>query len=193
MIVPGPQWLVAYEPETGQEIWRVDDVKGESGAPRPVYGRGLLYFSTGVINGRPQLWAVRVNGQGDVTQTHVAWKLTTQLGFMPSPLLVGSELNLLNDDGFVSCLNAATGETLGKFRAGGSYAASPVLAGGRIYCFSREGKAVVLQANKDLTLLAENQLDGPVFASPALVGSAIYVRTDSHLYCLSAEPVRKKD
>jgi len=62
---------------------------------------------------------------------------------------------------------------------------SPVLlAEGRLYCFSREGKTVVLQANKDLTLLAENQLEGPVFASPALVGSAIYLRTDSHLYCL---------
>ena len=193
LVVPGPQWLVAYEPETGHEIWRVNDLKGESGAPRPVYGQGLVYFSTGVINGRPQLWAVRVNGQGDVTQTHVAWKLTTQLGFMPSPLLVGRELYLLNDDGFVSCVDALSGNLLGKYRAGGSYAASPVHAGGHIYCFSREGKTVVLQANKDLALLAENQLDGPVFASPALVGFAIFVRTDSHLYRLSAEPARKTD
>ena len=74
-----------------------------------------------------------------------------------------------------------------------SSAASPVLAGGRIYCFSREGKAVVLQASTDLPLLAENQLDGPVFASPAFVGAAIYVRTDSHLYCLSAEPERRTE
>jgi outer membrane protein assembly factor BamB len=193
MVVPGAQWLVAYEPQTGQEIWRVDDGKGETVAPRPVYGRGMVYLSTGILGSRPQLWAVRVDGQGDVTKTHVAWKLTTQLGFMPSPLLLGTELYLLNDDGFVSCVEALSGDTLGKFRAGGSYAASPVYAEGRIYCFSREGKTVVLQANKDMTLLAENQLDGPVFASPALAGSAIYLRTDSHLYCLSAELGRKQD
>lgn len=103
---------------------------------------------------------------------------------------MGRELYLLNDDGVVTCVDALNGEVLGKFRTGGSYAASPVHAEGRIYCFSREGKTVVLQASKDLTLLAENQLDGPVFASPAFVGSAIYVRTDSHLYCLSAQPAR---
>jgi outer membrane protein assembly factor BamB len=186
MVIPGAQWLVSYEPETGREFWRVDDGKGESGAPRPVYGAGLVYFSTGVINGKPQLWAVRVDGHGDVTPTHVAWKLPTLIGLLPSPLLVGRELYLLNDDGFLACVDATTGEVLGKLRIGGNYAASPVLAAGRIYCFGREGKTVVLRASKELTVLAENQLDGPVFASPAFVGSAIYVRTDTHLYCLSA-------
>lgn len=190
MVSSGAQWLVAYEPETGKELWRVNDLKGESGAPRPVYGQGVVYFGTGVLDGRPQLWAVRVGGQGDVTQTHVAWKLNTQLGYMPSPLLIGRELYLVSDDGFVSCVDASNGATLGKFRAGGTYAASPVHAEGRIYCFSREGKAVVLEANPRLTLLAENQLDGPVFASPAFVDSAIYLRTDSHLYCISSEPLR---
>jgi outer membrane protein assembly factor BamB len=144
----------------------------------------LVYLSTGVLGSRAQLWAVRVDGEGDVTKTHVAWKLPTPIGFMPSPLLVGRELYLLGDDGFVSCLDALSGDLLGKVRAGGSYAASPVHAEGRMYCFSREGKTVVLQASKDLTLLAENQLDGPVFASPAVVDSAIYLRTDSHLYCV---------
>ncbi len=193
MVVPGAQWLVSYAPETGKEIWRVDDGKGETVAPRPVYGNGMVYLSTGVLDGRARLWAVRVDGQGDVTRTHVAWKLPTPIGFMPSPLLAGHELYLLGDDGFVSCVDALTGDTLGKCRVGGSYAASPVLAKGRIYCFSRQGKTVVLQANKELNILAENQLDGPVFASPAFVDSAIYVRTDSLLYCLSAEPVRQKD
>ena len=193
MVVPGAQWQVAYEPETGKEIWRVDDVKGETVAPRPVYGHGMVYVSTGVLGSRAQLWALRVDGQGDVTKTHVAWKLPTPIGFMPSPLLVGRELYLLSDDGFVSCVDAVSGDLLGKCRVGGTYAASPLHAEGRIYCFSREGKAVVLRANKELTLLAENQLEGPVFASPALVDSAIYLRTDSHLYCLSLEPRRRTD
>ncbi len=187
MVVPGAQWFVSYEPETGKEIWRVDNGKGETVAPRPVYGGGLVYVSTGVLSGKPQLWAVRVDGQGDVTQTHVAWKLPSSIGFMPSPLLVGRELYLLSDDGFVTCIDALSGEILGKARAGGNYSASPVYAEGRIYCFGREGRTVVLRADRELAVLAENQLDGPVIGSPAFTHSAIYLRTDSHLYCLSSE------
>ena len=186
MVVPGAQWFVSYDPESGKEIWRVDNGKGETVAPRPVYGNGLVYLSTGVYRPKPQLWAVRVDGQGDVTAPHVAWKLPSSIGFMASPLLLGRELYLLSDDGFVTCVDAANGEILNKVRAGGNYAASPTCAEGRIYCFSREGKTLVLKANKDLTVLAENQLDGPLFASPAFVNSAIYVRTDSDLYCLSS-------
>ena len=187
MVVPGAQWFVSYEPETGKEIWRVDDGKGETVAPRPVFGDGMVYLSTGVLAGKAQLWAIRVDGRGDVTETHVAWKLPEAIGFMASPLLVNHELYLLSDDGIVTCVDALNGKILGKAWAHGKYAASPVLAQGRIYCFSREGKTVVFQAGSKLTVLAENQLDGPVFASPAFANSAIYLRTDSHLYCLSSE------
>ena len=188
MVVPGAQWFVSYEPATGDEIWRVDNGKGETVAPRPVYGAGLVYVSTGVYGGKPQLWAIRVDGQGDVTKSHVAWKLPNSIGFMASPLLLGRELYLLSDETFMTCVDALSGEIVAKVRAGGNYAASPVCAEGRIYCFSREGKTVVFQADRSLPVLAENQLDGPVFASPAIVNSAIYLRTDSYLYCL-ASPV----
>ena len=193
MVVPGAQWFVSYQPETGQEIWRVDNGKGETVAPRPVYGEGLVYLSTGILSGKAQLWAVRVDGQGDVTKSHVAWKLPSSIGFMASPLLLGRELYLLGDESFVTCVDAVSGEVLGKVRAGGNYAASPVYAAGRIYCFSREGKTTVFGANKELTVLAENPIDGPVFASPAFSNSAIYLRTDSHLYCLSSETPQAPD
>jgi len=193
MVVPGAQWFVSYEPETGKEIWRVDNGKGETVAPRPVYGDGLGYLSTGMFSGRAQLWAIRVDGQGDVTTTNVTWKLPNSIGFMPSPLLVNHELYLLNDDDFLTCVDALTGQILGKARIGSNYAASPVYAEGRIYCYSREGKTVVLQAGRELKVLAENQLEGPVFASPAVVNSAIYLRTDSHLYCLSTQAPKASD
>lgn len=186
MVVPGAQWFVSYEPQTGNEIWRVDNGKGETVAPRPVQGDGLVFLSTGVYSGKPQLWAVRVDGHGDVTKTHVAWKLPSSIGFMASPLLLGRELYLLSDDGFVTCVDPRTGDVLGKARAGGNYAASPVWAEGRIYCFGREGRTVVLRADRELAVLAENQLEGPVFASPAFADSTIYLRTDSHLYCLTS-------
>lgn len=187
MVVPGAQWFVSYEPETGKEIWRVDNGKGETVAPRPVYGGGLVHLSTGVLSGKAQLWTFRVDGQGDVTKTHVAWKLPSSIGFMASPLLLGRELYLLSDESFMTCVDAMSGDVLGKVRAGGNYAASPVFAEGRIYCFSREGKTIVFRANREMTVLAENQLDGTVFATPAFSNSAIYLRTDNHLYCLSSE------
>jgi outer membrane protein assembly factor BamB len=187
MVVPGAQWFVSYEPETGNEIWRVDNGKGETVAPRPVYGDGLVYLSTGVFAGRAQLWSIRVDGRGNVTDTHVAWKLPETVGFMASPLLVNHELYLLSDDGVLTCVDALSGKILGKAWVHGKCAASPVYANGRLYCFSREGKTVVFQTGDKLTVLAENQLAGPVFASPAFTQSAIYLRTDSHLYCLSSE------
>jgi outer membrane protein assembly factor BamB len=193
MVVPGAQWFVSYEPETGREIWRVDNGKGETVAPRPIYGDGLVYLSTGVFSGRAQLWAIRVDGRGNVSETHVAWKLPEAVGFMASPLLVNHELYLLGDDGGMTCVDALSGKILGKAWVHGKCAASPVYAQGRIYCFSREGKTVVFQAGSKLAVLAENQLEGPVFASPAFTQSAIYLRTDSHLYCLSSEAPLKSD
>lgn len=193
LVSVGAQWMVAYEPETGNELWRVNDLKGESGAPRPVYGHGMVFYSTGVINGHPQLWAVRTDGLGDVTDTHVAWKLTTQLGFMPSPLLLGDKLYLLTDEGFIACVDANTGKTIGKARAGGTYAASPVYADGRIYLFSRDAKTMVFEAGPELKLLAENQLSGIVFATPAILDSEILLRTDTELYCLVRGPAEKNE
>ena len=86
-----------------------------------------------------------------------------------------------------------SGEILGRHRAGGHYAASPVYAEGHIYCFSREGKTLVFRASRELTVLAENQLEGPIFASPAFANSCIYLRTDTHLNCLSTEAPHAPD
>ncbi|MFI5382074.1 MAG: PQQ-binding-like beta-propeller repeat protein [Tepidisphaerales bacterium] len=185
MVVAGAQWLVSYDPETGKELWRADDGNGETAAPRPVFGNGLVYLTTGVLgSARPQLWAIRVDGQGDVTKTHVAWKLSTQVPMVSSPLLVGQDLYIVSDDGIIACVDALTGQVLNKHRAGGSHYASPTFAEGRLYFFNRDGKATILEAGKELKPLAENQLDGPLFASPAFVDSAIYIRTDTHLYCV---------
>ncbi|MFI5382071.1 MAG: PQQ-binding-like beta-propeller repeat protein [Tepidisphaerales bacterium] len=193
MVVPGAQWIVSYEPETGREIWRVNDGSGFSGAPRPVYGQGMVYICTGNTGGSPQLWAIRVDGKGDVTRTHVAWKLTTQIPMVPSPVLVGQAVYLINDDGFASCVDALSGKVLGKRRVGGKFCASPVYAEGRLYLCDQDGKITVLAADTQMSPLAENQVDGPVFASPAAVGSSIYLRSDGHLYCIRVAPARGAD
>jgi outer membrane protein assembly factor BamB len=180
VIAVGPHWVVAYEPASGRELWRVRHGKGYSIAPRPVFGHGLVYVCTGDYVA--QLWAIRVDGQGDVTDTHVVWKATSQIPLMSSPLLVGDELYFVSDTGIGSCVDALRGTLHWRERLGGNYAASPVLAEGRIYFFSREGRTVVLQPGQRYTTLAESQLDGTVIATPAVVGNTILLRSDTHLY-----------
>ena len=125
-IIPGPHWVISYEPGTGQEIWRVRHGKGYSIGPRPVYGNGMVYVCTGDYVA--QLWAMRVDGHGDVSSTHVVWKATTQIPLMASPLLVGGELYMVSDNGMASCLDASNGKLLWRERLGGNHAASPAYA-----------------------------------------------------------------
>jgi outer membrane protein assembly factor BamB len=170
----------AYEPESGKEIWRVGYGDGFSNVPRPVYGHGLVYIATGFQ--QPSLLAVRPDGTGDVTRTHVAWTLRRGAPLTPSPLLVGDELYIVNDGGIVSCLDAATGETRWQHRLDGNFSASPVYADGRIYFLSEEGVATVILPGKEFRTLATNHVDGATLASMAVSAGSIFIRTDTHLY-----------
>ena len=186
MVSVGAQWAVSYDPQTGREIWRVHHGSGFSTAPRPLYGNGLVYFCTGCPVG--QLWAVRPDGRGDVTATHVAWKATEQIPTMSSPLLVGREIYGAGDRGRITCFDALTGETVWKHTTKGMYMASPVAAGERVYFFGREGTTTVLRAGREEARLAENTLEGQITASPAVADGALLLRTDTHLYCIAETP-----
>jgi outer membrane protein assembly factor BamB len=170
----------AYEPESGKEIWRVGYGDGFSNVPRPVYGHGLVYIATGFQ--QPSLIAVRPDGTGDVTRTHVAWTLRRGAPLTPSPLLVGDELYIVNDGGIVSCLDATTGETRWQQRLDGNFSASPVFADGRIYFVSEEGVTTVILPGKEFRKLATSRLDGATLASMAVSAGSIFIRTDTHLY-----------
>jgi outer membrane protein assembly factor BamB len=170
----------AYDPQSGKEIWRVGYGDGFSNVPRPVYGHGLVYIATGFQ--QPSLVAVRPDGTGDVTGTHVAWTLRRGAPLTPSPLLVGDELYIVNDGGIVSCLDAATGETRWQQRLDGNYSASPVFADGRIYFLNEEGVATVILPGKAFRKLATNHVDGATLASMAVSAGSIFIRTDTHLY-----------
>lgn len=180
VVTIGPHWVAAYEPATGQEIWRARHGTGYSIAPRPVYGHGMVYVCTGGYVA--QLLAIRVDGRGDVSQTHVAWTATQQVPLMASPLLVGRELYFVSDSGIASCLDAISGKTHWRERLGGNYAASPFAADGRIYFVSREGKTTVLRPGTQWVRLAENRLQAAVIATPAIGDHAIFLRSDTHLY-----------
>jgi outer membrane protein assembly factor BamB len=182
VVLPSASATAAYDAATGEERWRVRHAGMNSGC-RPVFAHGLVFFNTGDMG--TSLIAARIDGQGDQTNSGVAWKVTKGVPQRASPTLVGDHLFLGNDGGVLSCLNAKTGEVVWQQRmAGSKYWASPVLAAGRLYFFDQEGGCAVIAAEPTYRLLAFNRLADGCNASPAVVGNHLIVRTKSHLYCL---------
>ena len=189
LISPGSKGAMAYDPRTGKELWKTH-WDGFSTSSRPLFGHGLVFISTGIAN--QELWAIRPDGRGDVTESHVVWRQTKGIPGKPSPLLIGEMLFIIDDNGVASCIEAKTGKIAWRQRIGGEYSASPIYADGRIYCFSQDRKATVLTPSRRfeqqaagqlaLNVLAENELDEGFMASPAVVGKALILRTKTHLY-----------
>ena len=170
----------AYDPRTGKEIWRVSYPEGFSNVPRPVYGAGLVFITTGFQ--QPSLLAVRPDGTGDVTKTHVAWTLSRGAPLTPSPLVAGDELYVVTDNGIASCLDAPTGAVRWQQRLGNSFSASPVLADGRLYFLDEDGRTIVVSPGTTFGAVAVNTLDGPTLASMAVAAHSFFIRTATHLY-----------
>jgi outer membrane protein assembly factor BamB len=183
LISPGSDAVMAYDPASGRELWRAT-YEGYSVVPRPVFGHGLIFFSTGFD--RPSVIAVRPAGEGDVTATHIAWRLPRGAPNTPSLLLVGEELYAVSDGGIATCLDARTGEIHWQERLGGNYSASPLHAAGRIYFLSEEGVATVLKAGKTFEKLAANALGERMLASLAVDGDTLLIRGEEHLFAVRA-------
>ena len=175
----GGDRAVSYDLETGEELWWIR-FHGFSAVPRPLFGHGLVYLTTGFYN--PELFAVRPDGHGDVTSSHVAWQSGRGVPLTPSPLLVGDELYFVSDRGIATCLDAKTGRQHWQARFRGPFSASPVYADGRIYFSNESGMTTVIEAGQEFKKLVENQLGTKTLASIAVSGAAIFLRTESNLY-----------
>jgi len=180
LVSPGAQWCIAYAPRTGKEIWRVDHGQGFSLAPRPVFDGQRVFICTGFMNA--ELLAIRPDGQGDVTETHVERIATKQIPRRSSPILYGEQILTVSDGGIAQCFETTSGNQLWKERIGGKFSASPLYADNRIYLCSHEGRTTVIAAGGEYQELAQNDLDGQLMASPIVVESDLLLRTESHLY-----------
>jgi outer membrane protein assembly factor BamB len=185
IITPGSGVVCALDPLTGAELWRCRYGEGYSVIPKPVFGHGMIFLSSGYD--KPVLHAIRVDGKGDVTDTHIAWKLEKGAPHTPSPLLIANELYLVSDAGIASCLDAKTGKVHWSERVGGNYSASPLLADGKIYLQNETGTGVVLKPGKTFEKLVENPLAEKTLASYAVTDGALFIRTEKHLYRISGK------
>ncbi len=138
------------------------------------------------------MMAIRPDGLGDVTATHVAWRYKKGLPNVPSPVLAGGLMFLVADTGIATCLDAKTGEMKWSERIPGSYTASPMVRGSTVYAFADDGRAVLFKAADVFEEVGRNQLDGRIQATPAAVDGSLIVRTDASLYRLTDLKDRKK-
>ena len=157
LVSPGGDQVVGYVPATGEEIWRFR-YDGYSVVPRPVFGHGLVFVSSAYDT--PVLYAIRLPGTGDITETAAAWSMRRGAPNNPSPVLVGDELYIVSDLGIATCVDAKTGEQHWQKRLGGGFSASLLEAEGHIYFTNEEGLTTVMAADKNQTILAENQVEG---------------------------------
>lgn len=184
MLSVGSKAAYGYDPASGRELWRVNHT-AFSGASRPLYADGLAYLATG--HGKNEVLAVRVNGGGDVTDSHVVWRASRSAPRMPSSVLVNGLLFMVSDSGTASCVEAANGKEVWQERLPGEHAASLLYGDGRIYSFSQDGRTAVFEARREFEILATNKLDAGFMASAAVAGKALILRTKTHLYRIEEE------
>jgi outer membrane protein assembly factor BamB len=181
LVSPAALATFAYYPFTGRELWRVRHGGMNVAAP-PQLAHGKLILCTGA--GGLRLLAVRPDGNGDVTDSHIEWKYSKSVPTRCSPIAVGDLLYLVSEDGVVTCIEANTGQPVWQNRLSGQFSASPAYADGHLYFANQDGATYVLEAGRSFKLISVNKLDDGCMASPAIAGRSIFLRTKTHLYCI---------
>lgn len=185
MISPAAVGTVAYDPATGKEIWKVHH-GGMNASCRPLLVQGKVLVTTG--DGGWKLFAVRPDGTGDVTSTHVEWKTIKGAPSRSTPIVIQDRVFAVNEAGTLTEFDPKTGNVVKQERLGGVFSASPLLADGKIFLFNEGGEGFVVDPVKDWKVLQTNKLEDGCMASPAAVGNLLIVRTKTHLYA-----IEKKD
>jgi len=185
LVSPGAVATIAYDPRTGEELWTVRH-GGYNAAIRPLFAAGLVVITT---QSGDQIVAVRPDGSGDVTKSHVAWKLAKSAPSRPGQVIVGDHMYMVSDTGVFSCVDLRSGLPTWTERRTGRHSASLVESGGRIYACDEDGTCVVFAADPmAFRVLAENRLDAGCMASPAVVGDDLVIRTKQAVYRIGDRP-----
>ena len=180
MVSIGAKGVYSYDPENGKELWKAEH-RGWSIAPRPVYGEGLVF--TMIDRDRPEMWAIKPNGSGDITETHIEWKETKRMPPRASPIIIKGLLFVVDRNGYISCIEAKTGKSIWQKRMKGRFSASPILANNLIYFFNEDTVCTIIKPTRELVIVAENKLSSDkLMATPAFDENSIYIRTENNLY-----------
>jgi outer membrane protein assembly factor BamB len=183
LLVGGCGFLTSYDPATGKELWKCAGPTTETTANTAAWSDDCVFVSGGYP--KPYtLMAVKADGEGDVTASKLLWKSTRHMPYVPSPLYDAGLLYIVDDTGVASCLDASSGAPLWTHRLEGDFSSSPLKCGQRIYVASEAGEVCVLAAGRSFQLLAKNDLEDGIMATPAICGNQILLRTTHKLFCL---------
>lgn len=193
LVVSGADFITAYDPETGKQIWisgglKIDNPYGRTIAS-PTESGGVIVACSAARENLGKCIAVQGNGQGDVTDTNILWTFERYTPDCPTPLVYDGYVYLTRDNGVASCLDLKTGKSMWRKRLDGSdFKASPTGGDGKVYYTAVDGTVTVLKAGPEGEVLAENQVDGTIFASPSFADGVLYLRAKERLYAIKAGP-----
>jgi outer membrane protein assembly factor BamB len=182
VVVIGGTKTSSYDPASGAVLWTCDG-PAEFCAAVAAFDQDTIYATGGYPE--KALLAIRADGSGDVTKTHLRWQSDKQAGYVPSPLLDQGLLYAVNDKGLMRCYDTGTGQVVWEHATKAPFYSSPVLVGDRVYLFDRKGKGHVVKTGRQFELLATNELPHGAFATPVILDNRIYLRTLKDFYCLT--------
>ncbi len=177
--------IQGFNLKNGELIWTAHSA-GEGVVPSIVVGDGLVYACSGF--GNSAIRAVRPDGKGEVTETHVIWETMDDVPHVPSLLYIRPNLYSLTETGVLRCLDGATGKEVWRQRLGGKFSASPVWADGKLYLLSEQGKTFVAECAPQYKLIAQNELDEKCCASIAVSQGNLFIRSEKTLFCVGPKP-----
>jgi outer membrane protein assembly factor BamB len=190
LISNGSAICCAYDPMTGNEVWRV--VRGaESTVPMPFSEKGVVYFYTGSMEDPPptytEMLAVNPDGKGDITATNILWRKRDDITHtqMLSPLIRDGLIYTVSTRNMLMCIDALTGKEIWSVRQRSDHNASPVFAGGNVWFFSIKGEVLAVKAGRKFEEVARNQMDSGIWATPAFLRNSVILRTEKYLCRIS--------
>ncbi len=179
LLTCGDPWVIAYDPAMRTELWRAKCLSGDI-APSLIYANGLVF----ALEPYSKLVAIRPDGRGDVTETHIAWSVEEGAPDICSPVSNGELIFLLATDGLLSCCKVADGKRLWEQDLRENFWASPSLVGDMLYLLTEKGVMLIVQAGPEYKELTRCELGEECRASPAFADGRIYIRGLENLYCI---------
>jgi len=190
LISNGSAVCIAYDPLTGKEVWRI--IEGEdSTIASPVSEDGKVFFYTSFVTPPAgeqyaELMAVDPSGSGDISATSILWRMKVPILQLLTPVIRNGLIYTIDTKSNLMCIDAADGKIVWSDKLPGKYNSSPICAAGNIYFCSTNGKTVVIREGRQLEIITENELDGEIWATPAVVKDNILIRTSRYLYRIGA-------